>query len=279
MREPKNSLQYLSSCTDTVNNAQINNVIHSRLQQQKQQQQQQPQQLQQLRPTQQQTIGIQELVRVSSQQPQQHSTVVVTSQPASTVVSVASLTPSQLQAAQKLVGQAGTIKGGVVTSQGRALTPQQMNLLRQQAIMKKTAQDNAVAAAQAKARMQGMQLGGASSSGMTSGTITTSSVMTPQKVTVTGVSLAPSNLVTVVTQSGQPKTHFIRQVSTGPGGKSTTNIRTVSEADMKLILATKQQQQQLQTINSKGQVTQLQVPVVKNLPIFYVVDPRLYFPC
>ena len=129
--------------------------------------------------------------------------------------------------------------------------------------MKKTAQDNAVAAAQAKARMQGMQLGGASNSGMSSGTITTSSVMTPQKVTVTGVSLAPSNLVTVVTQSGQPKTHFIRQVSTGPGGKSTTNIRTVSEADMKLLLANKQQQ--LQTINSKGQVTQLQVPAQSNL--------------
>ena len=161
------------------------------------------------------------------------------------------------------MGQTGTIKGGVVTAQGRALTPAQMNILRQQAILKKTQQDNAVAQAQAKARMQGMQIGAGTSSaaGMTPGTITTSAVMTsgtPQKVTVTGVSLAPSNLVTVVTQSGHPKTHFIRHVSTGPGGKSTTNIRTMTEADMKLLLATKQPQQQLQTINSKGQVTQLQ---------------------
>jgi hypothetical protein len=87
--------------------------------------------------------------------------------------------------------------------------------------------------------------------------------MAPQKVTVTGVSLAPSNLVTVVTQSGHPKAHFIRQVSTGPGGKSTTNIRTMTEADMKLLLASKHQQQ-LQ--NAKGQqVTQLQVPAQSNL--------------
>ena len=255
----------ISQPMTTVNNAQLNNVIQSRIQQQQQQQPQQ--QLQQLRPTQQQTIGIQELVRVCTQQPT-HSTVVVTSQPTTAVVSVASLTPSQLQAAQKLVGT-GTIKGGLVTAQGRALTQQQVNHLRQhqQAIMKKNAQDNnaAVAAAQ-KARLQGMQIAGtssASTAGVNSGSITTGAIMTPQKVTVTAVSLTPSNLVTVVTQSGHPKTHFIRQVSTGPGGKATTNIRPMTEADVKLLLATKQQQQ-LQ--NAKGQqVTQLQVPAQSNL--------------
>jgi E1A-binding protein p400 len=200
------------SISQPMASAQLNNVIQSRIQPQQQQ-------LQQLRPTQQQTIGIQELVRVCAQQPT-HSTVVVTSQPPSAVVSVASLTPSQYQAAQKLVGQTGTIKSGVVTAQGRALTQQQVNLLRQQqqALLKKTAQDNnAVVAAAQKARLQGMQIAGTSSAaataGVTTGTITTSgAIMTPQKVTVTAVSLAPSNLVTVVTQSGHPKT-FIRQVS------------------------------------------------------------------
>ena len=261
----------ISQPMTTVSNAQLNNVIQSRIQQQQQQQQQSQtqQQLQQLRPTQQQTIGIQELVRVCTQQPT-HSTVVVTSQPQSAVVSVSTLTPSQLQAAQKLVGQTQTIKGNVVT-QGRALTPQQVNLLRQQqALMKKTAQDNnaavAAAAAAQKARLQGMQIAGTSTStgvvsGVTTGTITTSGAMaTPQKVTVTAVSLTPSNLVTVVTQSGHPKT-FIRQVSTGPGGKATTNLRTMTEADVKLLLA---KQQQIQ--NAKGQqVTQLQVPAQSNL--------------
>ena len=68
--------------------------------------------------------------RLCTQQPT-HYTFVDKSHNQSAVVSVSTLTPSQLLAVQKLARQAQTNKGTGVTT-GRPLTPQQGNLLRQQ---------------------------------------------------------------------------------------------------------------------------------------------------
>ena len=187
--------------------------------------------------------SMQELVRSQQQQSQnvsigsaqQQPTVVVTSHPP--VVSVGNLTASQI--AHTLVKQQQTATKTGTTSattlpQGR-LTPQQINILKQQALLKKNQND--------KARIQaGLQ--------PTATAVVAATTNTGQKVSIAvtpsgGVTLASiasnSMPITVVTQAvgGQQKTQLIRGVTTA-GAK---NIR-MTENEMKMLLASKQQIQQ-----------------------------------
>ena len=204
--------------------------------------------------------AMQELVRTQAQsaqavslaQQQQGSTVVVTSHPPVVSVGGGNLTPNQL--AQTLVAQkaqvvskagAGATSGGsgsTVTAQ-RQLTPAQINILKQQAMLKgKTAAE--------KARLQGIQPGT---------TVVAATTNTGQKVSIAvtptgGVTLASiasnSMPITVVTQQGQQKTQLIRGVTASGGTK---NIR-MTENEMKLLLAKQQQlQQQQQGQGGQGQ--------------------------
>ncbi len=198
--------------------------------------------------------SVQELVRsqqqnvVTSQQP----TVVVTSHPP--VVSVGNLTASQL--AQTLVKQAKPVSASPVTSVAAAtinqsrLTPQQFKILQQQAALKKSNE---------KRLVQGLPT-------VSTAVVTAATTAAGQKVSiavtpsgVTLATLANSMPVTVVTQAlggGQQRAQLIQRI---PGGKG--NIR-MTESDMKLLLASKQQQlqaqQQQKVVTSQQQtVTQL----------------------
>ena len=198
--------------------------------------------------------AMQELVRTQAQsaqavslaQQQQGSTVVVTSHPPVVSVGGGNLTPNQLAqtlVAQKaqVVSKAGTVatsggSGSTVTAQ-RQLTPAQINILKQQAMLKgKTAAE--------KARLQGIQSASAT-------TVVAATTNTGQKVSIAvtptgGVTLASiasnSMPITVVTQQGQQKTQLIRGVTASGGTK---NIR-MTENEMKLLLAKQQQLQQQQ---------------------------------
>ena len=191
-----------------------------------------------------QQIGVQELIRVSQQaqqQPQsatqqQQPTVVVSGQhqQSPSVGTVINLTPSQMQAAQKLVGQsvvtprvAGATAGGLVSFHGKQLTPQQFNALRQQALLKKNQQDAQNAAAIAKARLQGLQ-----------------PTAVPQATAVT-LSSAGSNQVqqaTTPTIMGQATTSTGQKVSvavTPGGGVTLTNVgNAVSAAGNVVVTST-----------------------------------------
>ena len=177
---------------------------------------------------------------------QQQPTVVVTSQ--TPVVSVGSLTASQL--AQTLVKQANKPMGGSpVTSTGipsSRLTPQQINILKQQALQKRNAVNKA-------AGLQGIPTVSAASVVAATSGQKVSIAVTPTGVTL--ATIANSMPVTVVTQSlGHQKTQLIRGI---PGSKG--NLR-MSEADMKLLLANKSQLQQQKVVGSVNQqqtVTQL----------------------
>ena len=203
--------------------------------------------------------NVQELVQRQQQQQQNQvvslasstpgQTVVVTSHPS--VVSVGNL-PSQLAQTlvkAKPVGAASPSSAGGPTAitPGR-LTPQQINILKQQALLKKTNDG--------KTRLHGLPASAASA--VVAATTNTgqkvSIAVTPSGVTLATIAASNSMPVTVVTQAmggGQQKTQFIRGVTTA-GGK-TGNIR-MSEADMKqLLLASKQQQlQQQQTHKVSG---------------------------
>ena len=197
---------------------------------------------------------------VTSQQQSQPTVVVTSHLP---VVSVGSLTP---QLAQTLVKQAGGSKtvtqavatGGATSLPTSRLTPQQINILKQQALMKKRNENNK--------QLQGInQTSVSAAPGTTgSGTATGSSgqkvsiAVTPSGVTL--ATLANSMPVTVVTQAlGQSqKTQLIRGVSgTGKG-----NSLRMTEADMKLLLASKQQ---LQAQQKAGTVTTSQQQSVTQL--------------
>lgn len=195
--------------------------------------------------------SVQELVRSQhnvvpgNQQP----TVVVTSHPP--IVSVGSLTPSQLQQTLKQAGVKPTVQAGSSPiGVNRSLTPAQINILKQQqALLKKNATE--------KARLQASLAGGTA---VAVAATTASGQKVSIAVTPSGVSLATlanSMPVTVVTQalgSGQAKTHLIRGV---PGAKGNLKL---SEHDMKLFLgASKQQLQQQQkvAVSSASGVTQL----------------------
>ena len=184
---------------------------------------------------------------------QQQPTVVVTSH--LPVVSVGSLTPNQL--AQTLVKQAGGSKTvtqavgtGATGINPSRLTPQQINILKQQALMKKNANNK---------QLQGINptsVSGGSAAGTTVSGQKVSIAVTPSGVTL--ATLANSMPVTVVTQAlGQQKTQLIRGVSGTKG-----NSLRMTEADMKLLLASKQQLQAQQkgggvTTSQQQSVTQL----------------------
>ena len=185
---------------------------------------------------------------------QQQPTVVVTSH--LPVVSVGSLTPNQL--AQTLVKQAGgskTVTQAVATGttgiNPSRLTPQQINILKQQALMKKNANNK---------QLQGINptsVSGGSAAGTTVSGQKVSIAVTPSGVTL--ATLANSMPVTVVTQAlGQQKTQLIRGVSGTKG-----NSLRMTEADMKLLLASKQQLQAQQkggggvTTSQQQSITQL----------------------
>lgn len=187
--------------------------------------------------------SVQELVRsqhnvvTGSQQP----TVVVTSHPP--VVSVGSLTPSQLQQTLKQAGVKPSVGTSSPIGVNRSLTPAQINILKQQALMKKNASE--------KARLQGLPANTAVAVAATTAGQKVSIAVTPSGVSL--ATLANSMPVTVVTQalgSGQAKTHLIRGV---PGAKG--NLR-MSEADVKMLLASKQLQQQKQVAVSSASGTQ-----------------------
>lgn len=201
---------------------------------------------------------VQDLVRSQQPQPPQQSTVVVSSQPP--VVSVANLTQSQLLAAQKVVNQAGSVKAGgmITTPTGRPLTPQQVNALRQQALLKRQQQEAAN-----KNRLQGLSPAATA--------VVAATTSTGQKVslavtpagnvalsTMASTGSMTAGAVTVVTQAmaGQPKAHLIRQLS---AGANKGNLRTMTEADMKMLLAKQhqQQQQQQQQMQQGGKTTQV----------------------
>jgi E1A-binding protein p400 len=251
-----------------------------------------------------QQIGVQELIRVSQQQAQsahqaQQPTVVVSGQhqQPTSVGTVINLTPSQMQAAQKLVGQssvvttrvAGTASGGLVSFAGKQLTPQQFNALRQQALLKKNQQDAQTAAAIAKARLQGLQptavpqatavtLSAAGGQVQQAGTIMgQATTSTGQKVSVAvtpGGAVSIANVANAVSASGNvvvtsPMTGAVTVVTQASGQPKAHLIRQVnsmgkgtvrafSDSEMKLLLQ-KQQQHQLQ--QQSGQTkTQIQLP-------------------
>ena len=87
------------------------------------------------------------------------ATMVVASPAQPTVVSVANLTPGQLQTAQRIVSQSaagGGIQRTLVSANtGKPLTQQQINLFKQQAMLKKT--QEAQAAARARQQQQQQQ--------------------------------------------------------------------------------------------------------------------------
>ena len=214
--------------------------------------------------------SVQELVRsqqqqqqsqtVSIAQQQQTPTVVVTSQPP--VVSVGNLTASQIaqtlvkqQQQQQQQAQVSKAAGGVITTattsalQSR-LTPQQINILKQQALIKKNQNID-------KARLAGIT--GQAGIGGTSTAIVAATTNTGQKVSIAvtpsgGVTLASiasnSMPITVVTQAvgGQQKTRLIQGVTAAGGNK----LR-MTENEMKLLLARQQQQQQQQAQNPQNQ--------------------------
>merc|ERR1712223_386942 len=213
--------------------------------------------------------SVQELVRsqqqqqqsqtVSIAQQQQTPTVVVTSQPP--VVSVGNLTASQIaqtlvkQQQQQQQAQVSKAAGGVITTattsalQSR-LTPQQINILKQQALIKKNQNID-------KARLAGIT--GQAGIGGTSTAIVAATTNTGQKVSIAvtpsgGVTLASiasnSMPITVVTQAvgGQQKTRLIQGVTAAGGNK----LR-MTENEMKLLLARQQQQQKQQAQNPQNQ--------------------------
>ena len=195
-----------------------------------------------------------------AQQQQQTPTVVVTSQPP--VVSVGNLTASQIaqtlvkqQQQQQQQAQVSKAAGGVITTattsalQSR-LTPQQINILKQQALIKKNQNID-------KARLAGIT--GQAGIGGTSTAIVAATTNTGQKVSIAvtpsgGVTLASiasnSMPITVVTQAvgGQQKTRLIQGVTAAGGNK----LR-MTENEMKLLLARQQQQQQQQAQNPQNQ--------------------------
>merc|ERR1712223_1539722 len=216
--------------------------------------------------------SVQELVRsqqqqqqsqtVSIAQQQQTPTVVVTSQPP--VVSVGNLTASQIaqtlgkQQQHQQQAQVSKAAGGVITTattsalQSR-LTPQQINILKQQALIKKNQNID-------KARLAGIT--GQAGIGGTSTAIVAATTNTGQKVSIAvtpsgGVTLASiasnSMPITVVTQAvgGQQKTRLIQGVTAAGGNK----LR-MTENEMKLLLARQQQQQQQKTAQQNA-VTQI----------------------
>ena len=182
-------------------------------------------------------LAVQELLRAS---PQQQPTVVVSSQQPS-VVTVANLTP-QIQ--QKLVNvAAGGPKPPVSVSSPSFVhsnvvlgkQQQQLNLLRQTALMKKPQEV-------AKARLQSLQP-----------TAAPQATNATHKV-VNTVSLPVTSAVTVVTQamaSGQPKAHLIRQAN--PAG---CKVR-INDSEMKILLAKQQLQQNAAATTTK---THVQIP-------------------
>ena len=199
---------------------------------------------------------------VTSQQQSQPTVVVTSHLP---VVSVGSLTP---QLAQTLVKQAGGSKtvtqavatGGATSLPTSRLTPQQINILKQQALMKKRNENNK--------QLQGINQTSVSAGNAVAATgSSTATGSSGQKVSiavtpsgVTLATLANSMPVTVVTQAlGQSqKTQLIRGVSgTGKG-----NSLRMTEADMKLLLASKQQ---LQAQQKAGTVTTSQQQSVTQL--------------
>ena len=195
-----------------------------------------------------------------AQQQQQTPTVVVTSQPP--VVSAGNLTASQIaqtlvkqQQQQQQQAQVSKAAGGVITTattsalQSR-LTPQQINILKQQALIKKNQNID-------KARLAGIT--GQAGIGGTSTAIVAATTNTGQKVSIAvtpsgGVTLASiasnSMPITVVTQAvgGQQKTRLIQGVTAAGGNK----LR-MTENEMKLLLARQQQQQQQQAQNPQNQ--------------------------
>ena len=256
-----------------------------------------------------QPIGVQERILVSQQtqqqsqspnQPQQ-STVVVSGQhqQPSTVGTVINLPPS---AAQKIVGQSSVVTsraaaGGLVSFAGRQLTPQQFNALKQQALLKKSQQQEAQnAAAIAKARLQSLQpaqlpqvtavtLASASGSQVQAATAPTimgqATTSTGQKVSVAvapggGVSLAnvanavsaSGNIVVTSTMTGAVTVVTQAMTSGQPKahlirqvnslGKGT--VRTFSDSEMKLLVQKQQQLNQQQQQSGQTAKAQIQLP-------------------
>eukprot|EP00096_Caligus_rogercresseyi_P010482 TRINITY_DN3834_c0_g1_i1.p1 TRINITY_DN3834_c0_g1~~TRINITY_DN3834_c0_g1_i1.p1 ORF type:complete len:1366 (-),score=440.93 TRINITY_DN3834_c0_g1_i1:987-5051(-) len=149
--------------------------------------------------SQQQRAQLTEMVRNSST-----GAVVVSSSP-STVVTLAGF--NRLQAAQKVIA------GAAGTSAGRPLTPHQVNLLRQQAIISKAEPNQKL------------------------------------RLPVSSASSSVAKGVTVVSQAPQGannKAPQIRQIASPGGSKATTttNVRALTEQDMKILVAKQQQQQQ-----------------------------------
>ena len=182
-----------------------------------------------------------------------NATMVVASPAQPTVVSVANLTPGQLQAAQKIVSQSGGIQRTLVSANtGKPLTQQQIMQFKQQAILKKQQEQ---AAARARQQQQQLPQQQATVVATTSTGQKVSVAVTPSGQLAAITSAAGVSAVTVVTtQAGaiagqQAKAHLIRQLNAPVGAAggvktSTANVRSMTEGEMKLILARQQQQQQ-----------------------------------
>ena len=207
------------------------------------------------------------------------ATMVVAS-PQPTVVSVANLTPGQLQTAQKIVSQSGGIQRTLVSANtGKPLTQQQINLFKQQAMLKKT-QEQAAARARLQQQQQPQQQATVVATTSTGQKVSVAVTHSGQLAAIS--SAAGVSAVTVVTQAGQvagqqAKAHLIRQLNApvvATGAKTTTaNVRSMTEGEMKLILARQQQQQQQgqqqgqqqqgsaqQQGAAKAQIASIQVP-------------------
>ena len=183
-----------------------------------------------------------------------NATMVVASPAQPTVVSVANLTPGQLQAAQKIVSQSGGIQRTLVSANtGKPLTQQQIMQFKQQAILKKQQEQAAARARQQQQQQLPQQQ--ATVVATTSTGQKVSVAVTPSGQLAAITSAAGVSAVTVVTtQAGaiagqQAKAHLIRQLNAPVGAAggvktSTANVRSMTEGEMKLILARQQQQQQ-----------------------------------
>ena len=204
------------------------------------------------------------------------TTVVASPQP---TVSVANLTPGQPQTAQRIVSQsaAGGIQRTLVSANtGKPLTQQQINLFKQQAMLKKTQEAQAAARARQQQQQQQATVVATTSTGQK-----VSVAVTPSGQLAAISSGALTGAVTVVTQAGQvagqqAKAHLIRQLNApvaagnNAGAKtSTANVRSMTEGEMKLILARQQQQQQQGqqqqgqqqgSAGAKAQIASIQVP-------------------
>ena len=196
---------------------------------------------------------------------------------------MANLTPGQPQTAQRIVSQsaAGGIQRTLVSANtGKPLTQQQINLFKQQAMLKKTQEAQAAARARQQQQQQQATVVATTSTGQK-----VSVAVTPSGQLAAISSGALTGAVTVVTQAGQvagqqAKAHLIRQLnapvaagnSAGGAKASTANVRSMTEGEMKLILARQQQQQQQGqqagqqqgqqqgSAGAKAQIASIQVP-------------------